>query len=1085
MARIPAEVVERLKTEVSVQRLAEARGVELKRHGADLIGRCPFHDDRTPSLVITPAKNLWHCLGACQVGGTVIDWVMKAEGISFRHAVELLQNDGLPLAGASAGSVPPKQSTVKKLPTALQPHQDDAKLLVQVIDFYHQTLLQSPEALAYLQRRGIDSPEAITTFRLGFANRTLGYRLPEKTRVQGAVLRGQLQRIGVLRTSGHEHFSGSIVIPVIAANGEVTEAYGRKITPNLREGTPLHLYLPGPHRGVWNAAALGATKEVILCEALIDALTFWCAGFRNVTASYGVEGFTADHLACFKQCGIERVLIAYDRDEAGDRAALKLTSQLMAEGLDCYRIQFPKGMDANEYALKVGPAAKSLGVAIRSAQWSGKSHAKPIMTAEPTPTVETQRVEATPAESTTAPPSLPSPKVAHDLPLAAKEESLPKAPTRSAPEASTPATLPTSDLPLPAAQPLPAAVIPAAAPPPQVAAKPLGAAHTCEHVIRFGDRRYRVRGLDKNLAYEVLKVNVLVSRVEPDADDPHNAGNDGAVGHNLAGVGESVHVDTFDLYQARHRAAFARCAAIELGLAEDVIKADLGKLLLALEIEQEKLIEAAQAPKASAAVQIVAPEREAALALLQRPDLIERIASDFSRCGIVGERTNALVGYLSAISRKLDRPLALLIQSTSAAGKSSLMDAVLQWVPPEDRVVYSAMTGQSLFYMGEMDLKHKILAIAEEEGVHRASYALKLLQSEGELTIASTSKDPETGKLVTDAYHVEGPVMIFSTTTAADLDEELQNRCLVITVDESREQTAAIHAAQRAKRTLAGLQAKAERAQLLKLHQNAQRLIEPLAVMNPYAHHLTFINDRTRTRRDHEKYLTLIDVIALLHQHQRVLRTAEHEGQTLTYVEVTLEDVALANQLAHDVLGRTLDELPPQTRRLLSLVVEMVEQRCAAQQIHRPDYRFSRREVREHTRWGDTQLKLHLARLTELEYLLVHRGGRGQSFEYELLYDGKDEAQRHLSGLIDVEALRCVYDGERSGQNAPWSGVGRPLVGLKSGGGRVAESLSNAEKSSPSEEVAPKQEKTHGTRPNGHGASYVPESIAVAATSLL
>jgi DNA primase len=104
MARIPAEVVERLKTEVSVQRLAEARGVELKRHGADLIGRCPFHDDRTPSLVITPAKNLWHCLGACQVGGTAIDWVMKAEGISFRHAVELLQNDGLPLAAAASGS---------------------------------------------------------------------------------------------------------------------------------------------------------------------------------------------------------------------------------------------------------------------------------------------------------------------------------------------------------------------------------------------------------------------------------------------------------------------------------------------------------------------------------------------------------------------------------------------------------------------------------------------------------------------------------------------------------------------------------------------------------------------------------------------------------------------------------------------------------------------------------------------------------------------------------------------------------------------------------------------------------------------
>jgi DNA primase len=260
MARIPDGVIERLKADVSVQRLAEARGVVFTRHGADLVGRCPFHEDKTPSLVVTPSKNLWHCLGACQVGGTVIDWVMRAEGISFRHAVELLQNDSLPLA-AAASAAPPKQSTVKKLPTTLARDLEDARLLVQVIDYYHQSLLQSPEALEYLKRRGIAAEEAIRTFKLGFANRTLGYRLPEKNRVDGAALRGQLQRIGVLRNSGHEHFNGSIVIPVISASGEVTEVYGRKINDNLRAGTPLHLYLPGPHRGVWNAAALGTTPR--------------------------------------------------------------------------------------------------------------------------------------------------------------------------------------------------------------------------------------------------------------------------------------------------------------------------------------------------------------------------------------------------------------------------------------------------------------------------------------------------------------------------------------------------------------------------------------------------------------------------------------------------------------------------------------------------------------------------------------------------------------------------------------------------------------------------------------------------------
>lgn len=1032
MARIPDGVIERLKETVSVERLAEARGVVLKRHGADLIGSCPFHEDRTPSLVITPSKNLWHCLGACQAGGSVIDWVMRAEGVSFRHAVELLQSDALPLVASSSASCapPPKQSSVKKLPTALPRDATDAKLLLQVIDYYHQTLLESPEALEYLAKRGLRSEEAIRHFKLGFANRTLGYRLPDKNRVDGAALRGQLQRIGLLRESGHEHFNGSLVIPVISPSGEVTEVYGRKINDHLREGTPKHLYLPGPHRGVWNAAALSTSPEIILCEALIDALTFWCAGYRHVTASYGVEGFTADHLALLKQHSIERVLIAYDRDEAGERAAEKLAQRLVTEGLDCYRILFPKGMDANEYALKVGPAAKSLGVALRSAQWLGKGKAQPITTsAEPLLAIESASAVSSPARHDESlrddlvralPPSLAAEE-------AAKDER-PRDPSPEVLRAVMPAQPAVSVL-----DALPAQVIPDApriVTPAQV--KALGGAEH-EYTIAFGERRYRVRGLERNASYECLKVNVLACAAH---------GMDGGLTNAAP---DAVHVDTLDLYQARHRVAFVKAAAVELGVAEEILKADLAKLLLALESEQERLIGMMQASQAPATAQMAEGDREGALGLLKDPDLIARIAGDFGRCGIVGERTNALVGYLAAVSRKLDRPLALLIQSTSAAGKSSLLEAILRFVPEEDRIVYSAMTGQSLFYMGEMNLKHKLLAIAEEQGAQRASYALKLLQSEGELTIASTSKDPATGKLVTEEYHVEGPVMIALTTTAAEIDEELLNRCLVLSVDEGREQTQAIHAAQRARRTLGGLLAQAEREAILVTHQNAQRLLEPLAVVNPYAHRLTFLDDRTRTRRDHEKYLTLIDAIALLHQHQREIKTVRHGERDIRYVEVTLEDLALANVLAHEVLGRTLDELPPQTRRLLSLIVGMVERECSAQQIRRADYRFSRRAVRQHTRWGDTQLKIHLARLTELEYLLVHRGGRGQSFEYELLFDGRaDGDERHASGLIDVAALSAEYDAQRSGQNAAQSGSGRASVGGPSAGGRTDSPAANA-----------------------------------------
>jgi DNA primase len=1028
MARIPVEVVERLKTEISVQRLAEARGVAFKKHGNDLIGRCPFHEDKTPSLVVTLAKNLWHCLGACQAGGTVIDWVIKAEGVSFRHAVELLQNDYQPLVASSAGAVPAKHSTVKKLAMPIAADAEDVKLLAQVIEYYHEALLASPEALDYLHRRGIGSEEAIKTFKLGFANRTLGYRLPEKNRIEGAAIRGQLQRLGVLRESGHEHFNGSVVIPIISPSGEVTEIYGRKITEGLRPGTPNHLYLPGPHRGVWNESALAEHTEIILCEALIDALTFWCAGYRNVTASYGIEGFTADHLAAFKQHGTKRVLIAYDRDEAGDRAAEKLGSQLTAEGLDAYRIQFPKGMDANEYALKVTPAAKSLGLVIRKAQWLGKGE---------------------------APTMRPLPTVVMPIPVANEEATKEEIP---APAETAPVAVAASITNPMVAATVPAPVLPASPLPAPAAAEVEAQVRQEEIVMMLGDRRYRIRGLAKNLAFDVLlKVNVLVAR------------------------GEVFHVDTLDLYSVRARNTFIAQAAAEIQVKEDVIRHDVGQVLRKLEEHQEKQIAKMLQPTEKPAMP--ADEHAEALSLLQDPNLLDRLLVDFTRCGVVGEEANKLIGYLAATSRKLDAPLAVMVQSSSAAGKSSLMEAVLAFMPAEDKVQYSAMTGQSLFYMGAVDLKHKILALAEEAGATRASYALKLLQSEGVLSIASTGKDPETGKLVTQEYRVEGPVMIFSTSTAIDHDEELLNRCLTLGVDESREQTRAILQLQRQKRTLDGLFARRQKERLLKVHQNAQRLLRPIAVRNPYADALTFPDERTRLRRDHEKYLTLIDTLALLHQHQREIKSAEQDGERIEYVEVTLGDIETANQLAHEALGRSLDELSPQTRRLLELVTAMVDSQCRTQQIARCDHRFSRRDVRETTNWSDFQVKMHMKKLEELEYVLVHRGGRGQSFVYELLYDGAGrDGKPFLMGLVDVQTLKCAYDGKKEHRKADLEHPNSPQGVRLEHGSSEPKSSSNPVNKATSRDPPKKNGKTASWDESGSIPSYS-TPLAAAAVS--
>ena len=161
-------------------------------------------------------------------------------------------------------------------------------------------------------------------------------------------------------------------------------------------------------------------------------------------------------------------------------------------------------------------------------------------------------------------------------------------------------------------------------------------------------------------------------------------------------------------------------------------------------------------------------------------------------------------------------------------------------------------------------------------------------------------------------------------------------------MDEDREQTRAIHRLQRERRTLAGLQKKHERQAILNIHRNAQRLLRPLAVVNPYADQLTFLDERTRTRRDHEKYLTLIDAIALLHQHQRPIRSTTVAGAVVEYIEASLADIALANAIAHEVLGTSLDELAPQTRRMLASLHTLVQTKVAELGVPQREVRFTR-----------------------------------------------------------------------------------------------------------------------------------------------
>jgi hypothetical protein len=860
----------------------------------------------------------------------------------------------------------------------LDPNWDDQKLLAQVVAHYHQCLKASPDALGYLRKRGVTNVQTIDHFSLGYADRSIGTKLPSRQVKAGQTIRSRLQAVGLFRESGHEHFSGSVVVPIYAADGcgRLVDIYGRKtLGPHLRKGTALDTYLSDQRKGVFNVGGFGGSQEVVLCSSMFDALTFWNFGYRNATTMFGDDALTEDLLAAFKEFNTRRVLTTSE----------KVIEKLLAAGLEVFTVKLPLDVDVSEYAVKTKDPADALGSLLRGAEWAGKGKptSQPVVSCTVAPVAQNEALA----------------ELLEDDPDEEGESELEQDEDNNENtdhEPEPPQLVVEEQPPIRTASPVPPAP-----------ATDKATVSENEVVLTFGTRRYRVRGLDKNSTPDVLKVNVLATN----------------------GVG--MFIDTFDLYSAKHRTGFQAQAAAELNVEEATTKADIGRVLLKLEELQDARLRQHE-PTTPTNPQMTPQERDAALSLLRDPKLLDRIVNDFA---VVGDRTNKLVGYLAAVSRKLDQPLAVLIQSTSAAGKTTLMEAVLSFVPPEDVVKYSAMTGQSLYYIADGGLRHKILAIVEEEGAAKASYALKLLQSEGELRIASTGKEGNTGRLTTQDYHVAGPTMLFLTTTGITTDEELLNRCLVLTVQEDREQTRAIHDLQRKRQTLDGLLAANSHQTTLALHRNAQRLLKPILVVNPYAERLTFPTTRTRTRRDHQKYLTLIRTITLLHQHQRPVRTVEHNSKSVEFIEATVEDIAAANALASVVLGRCLDDLPPQTRNLLGLLDTFVSDQCRVHRVERADFRFSRRQVRETTGWGDTQLKIHLKRLAELEFVGVHRDRRTNRHAYELLFVCNDagHALPELLNVTDLRRAEAVCEPSRSGFEAEQSVAGRGVVGSVAG----------------------------------------------------
>jgi DNA primase catalytic core len=491
--------------------------------------------------------------------------------------------------------------------------------------------------------------------------------------------------------------------------------------------------------------------------------------------------------------------------------------------------------------------------------------------------------------------------------------------------------------------------------------------------------------------------------------DEHALFANGTVSYRVKGLGSGSalkvvitaqsatekHVDHLDLYGARARKGFAAAAAARLGAEAQKIEGDLLVLVEAL----EQLRASGEAAPAQASPSMSDAERDAALALLCDPQLLDRIAADLELAGYVGEARNKKLAYLIATSRRLPKPLSCIFRAQSGCGKSFLMECVAELMPPEDVHYFSRLTPQALYYLEPDALTHRLLIVDERDGSEEAEYPIRTLQTRSVLKLAVPIKDPNSGKIKTAVLEIHGPIAYMESTTDQRINPENANRCFELYLDETEAQTRAIFAAQRRARSLDGWRHERRKAAVATAHHNAQRLLRPLKVIIPFVDQIDFPLAWLRGRRDHDRFLSLIEGIAFLHQHQREIgRDGDAE-----FIAASLDDYAIAYDLAHQVFADGASDLPKPARDFLAQVEGVVESAAKQAKASVAEYWFTRRQVREALRLPDHLAKRHMREIEELEYVQVQRAPSGGSFRYRLLPDKKTPAV--LDGLLAPAAL--------------------------------------------------------------------------------
>ncbi|MEM9859849.1 MAG: hypothetical protein AAF843_21030, partial [Bacteroidota bacterium] len=373
-----------------------------------------------------------------------------------------------------------------------------------------------------------------------------------------------------------------------------------------------------------------------------------------------------------------------------------------------------------------------------------------------------------------------------------------------------------------------------------------------------------------------------------------------------------------DLYNDTQLEKLIRKTAERLELGTSIIAASLSELTNLL--EQYRIEELEKQTEQEDKRKFLTPgEVRSAQAFLAQPNLIERTNQDIGRAGVIGEEINRLLMYLIFTSRKREQPLHIVSLGSSGVGKTHLQEKVGALIPEEDKIEITTLSENAFYYFGQRELKNKLILIEDLDGAEGVLYPLRELQSKKSISKTVVRKNTK-GETKTISLKVEGPVSVSGCTTRESLYEDNANRSFLIHIDESTEQDEKIMAYQRAES--AGELDKQAEHQIREQLKNTQRVLQPVTVRNPYAHHLKIPKAVFKPRRTNAHYLAFIEAVTFYHQYQRESEADSQTGEV--YINTTLEDIEIANDLLKEVLLRKSDQLNGATRKYFEKLKTLV-----------------------------------------------------------------------------------------------------------------------------------------------------------------